>query len=126
MNRQGMPEGDFSKWTPLQDLAEQIVRWTNDPSTIEHGKMYLVETADGVTKYTWEGYLVDSNTVDGATKWYYSWGSGWQPLWRRLQQVKFHIKTVILLNEEQIYSWAEYNDISAQRLYWYGEHKGGK
>eukprot|EP00397_Hematodinium_sp_SG-2012_P065516 GEMP01095515.1.p1 GENE.GEMP01095515.1~~GEMP01095515.1.p1 ORF type:complete len:137 (+),score=28.17 GEMP01095515.1:346-756(+) len=48
MNRQGMPDADFSTWTPLTDLAEQIVHWAGSPPK---AGMYLVETKAGSTLY---------------------------------------------------------------------------
>lgn len=51
MNRSGMPNADFSTWTPLSELADQIVKWTYNVETIQNGKIYLVKTSDGVTKY---------------------------------------------------------------------------
>ncbi|CAD7943362.1 unnamed protein product [Amoebophrya sp. A25] len=51
MNRKGMPDADFSSWTPLDSLADQIKLWCDDPLSVEHGKMYKVVTENGKTRY---------------------------------------------------------------------------
>jgi len=48
MNRTNMPKADFSTWTPLEDLAEQIFQWTRAPPA---AGMYLCETRNGKTEY---------------------------------------------------------------------------
>jgi dihydropteridine reductase len=52
MNRQGMPDADFTSWTTCEELAAKMEEWVGDvDGGVEHGKMYLVKTAGGVTTY---------------------------------------------------------------------------
>lgn len=32
-NRAGMPDADFSEWTPLGDVADLFVSWSSDPAS---------------------------------------------------------------------------------------------
>lgn len=58
-NRHGMPNADFSSWTPLPELAEQIERWCDRTDAAEsgagqaaeHGVIYEVITEKGKTRY---------------------------------------------------------------------------
>jgi dihydropteridine reductase len=51
-NREAMPDADFTKWTPLEEIAEQILSWAaGDGSAPEHGSIYRVETDAGQTRY---------------------------------------------------------------------------
>lgn len=52
MNRQGMPDANFSNWTKCEELAGRMEQWVGDvEGLVEHGKMYMVKTKDGVTSY---------------------------------------------------------------------------
>ncbi|CAD7945892.1 unnamed protein product [Amoebophrya sp. A120] len=51
VNRQNMPDADFSCWTPLPELARQLANWVEEPSKVVAGKMYEVVTESGKTEY---------------------------------------------------------------------------
>lgn len=52
MNRKNMPDAaPFDSWTKTEELAEQIMKWCEDPSAIEQGAMYKVVTEKGATQY---------------------------------------------------------------------------
>eukprot|EP00927_Polykrikos_kofoidii_P085469 TRINITY_DN9306_c0_g1_i1.p1 TRINITY_DN9306_c0_g1~~TRINITY_DN9306_c0_g1_i1.p1 ORF type:complete len:258 (-),score=43.63 TRINITY_DN9306_c0_g1_i1:96-815(-) len=51
-NRSAMPDADFSTWTSLDTLAEQIADWAaSEGSAPVHGAIYRVETAGDKTRY---------------------------------------------------------------------------
>lgn len=49
-NRQGMPDADFSTWTPLTEVADALYKWASQEATCESGKLYKVITKDSITK----------------------------------------------------------------------------
>ncbi|KAJ1849703.1 hypothetical protein LPJ70_000300 [Coemansia sp. RSA 2708] len=49
-NRSAMPDGDFSAWTPLDDVAELLLKWATDQSTCQNGRLYTLVTQDSVTR----------------------------------------------------------------------------
>ena len=55
-NRQAMPEGKFSTWTPVAEVGEKIVSWAASGSSSEEipasGSLVVVETKDGKTTWT--------------------------------------------------------------------------
>ena len=46
MNREGMPNADFSSWTPCGDLAEQIVKWYTNFRTKKRKKNAWASTSE--------------------------------------------------------------------------------
>ena len=51
-NREGMPDADFSTWTPLGDVATELVDWASDPSRRPaNGSLVQLSTADGRTTF---------------------------------------------------------------------------
>lgn len=50
-NRAGMPDADTSSWTPLSDVADQLVRWAERSPAPTNGGLYAIETAGGVTDF---------------------------------------------------------------------------
>jgi dihydropteridine reductase len=52
MNRKYMPDSDFSKWTPLESLAQQMYDWATKGSAMASGSLVKVTTVDGNTDYT--------------------------------------------------------------------------
>jgi dihydropteridine reductase len=51
-NRAGMPNADFSTWTPLNVLAGKLVEWSNDSSKVTKGGLYEVKTVNSDTTFT--------------------------------------------------------------------------
>ncbi|KAJ3111445.1 hypothetical protein HK100_002676, partial [Physocladia obscura] len=51
MNRKFMPDADTSAWTPLQHLAEKILRWADKTEKIASGSLLRVLTKDGKTEF---------------------------------------------------------------------------
>ncbi|KAJ3111277.1 hypothetical protein HK100_002743 [Physocladia obscura] len=49
LNRKFMPDADTSAWTPLQHLAEKILRWADKTETVVSGSLLRVLTKDGST-----------------------------------------------------------------------------
>lgn len=52
MNRKYMPDSDFSKWTPLETLAQQMHDWATKGSAMASGSLVKVTTVDGNTDFT--------------------------------------------------------------------------
>jgi dihydropteridine reductase len=53
MNRKGMPGADFTKWTPLETVAELFYDWTVDEQKRPaSGSLLILETADDKTTVT--------------------------------------------------------------------------
>lgn len=51
-NREAMPDADFTKWTPMEHIAEQISAWAaGEGGGPEHGAIYRLETEAGETRY---------------------------------------------------------------------------
>ncbi|KAJ1965659.1 hypothetical protein GGI12_000606 [Dipsacomyces acuminosporus] len=50
MNRQGMPDADFSSWTPLDAVAELLFKWSSGQSACDSGKLYKIITEKAVTR----------------------------------------------------------------------------
>eukprot|EP01064_Diplonema_japonicum_P022884 TRINITY_DN3313_c0_g1_i1.p1 TRINITY_DN3313_c0_g1~~TRINITY_DN3313_c0_g1_i1.p1 ORF type:complete len:251 (+),score=80.26 TRINITY_DN3313_c0_g1_i1:53-754(+) len=50
MNRSGMPDADFTSWTPCDAIADTIFNWTSE--TPSNGGLYKFDTAANVTKVT--------------------------------------------------------------------------
>ena len=50
-NRAAMPDADFSSWTPLQELADEVCKWAVTPSLCTNGGIYHVTTKEGQTSY---------------------------------------------------------------------------
>lgn len=51
-NRSSMPDADLSTWTPVEEVADRLVRWAEKEDVPENGAMYKVTTSAGVTSYT--------------------------------------------------------------------------
>ncbi|KAI8073209.1 hypothetical protein BC940DRAFT_290799 [Gongronella butleri] len=51
MNRQGMPDADFSTWTPPVAIAEQLASYMNGSIQVDSGKLISVVTKAGVTSF---------------------------------------------------------------------------
>ncbi|KAI6219301.1 Dihydropteridine reductase [Aphelenchoides besseyi] len=53
MNRKWMSKADFSKWTPLEFVAETLYNWTTEPtSRFPSGSLLKFTTTDGNTEIT--------------------------------------------------------------------------
>ncbi|KAF8987658.1 hypothetical protein CPC16_000285 [Podila verticillata] len=52
MNRSGMPNADFSSWTPCEEVAETIHGWATKAIPFTSGKLIEVVTKNGKTTYT--------------------------------------------------------------------------
>ena len=52
INRKGMPNADFSQWTPLQDLAERLLAWAEGQDRPASPALLQVVTAEGHTSIT--------------------------------------------------------------------------
>ncbi|ORX52061.1 NAD(P)-binding protein [Hesseltinella vesiculosa] len=52
MNRQGMPDADFSSWTSPSVIAEQLEGYMTGSIKVESGKLISVVTKDNVTSFT--------------------------------------------------------------------------
>ncbi|KAF9955367.1 hypothetical protein BGZ65_003429 [Modicella reniformis] len=52
MNRSGMPNADFSTWTPLSEVAETIFKWASKKEPAPTGKLIEIMTKGGKTTYT--------------------------------------------------------------------------
>ena len=51
-NREGMPDADFSEWTPLSDVSNELVAWASDSARRPaSGALVQAKTADGVTQF---------------------------------------------------------------------------
>lgn len=51
-NRAAMPGADTSTWTPPAEIAERVLAWTEDATSVASGALVVPETAAGVT--TWK------------------------------------------------------------------------
>eukprot|EP00758_Cryptobia_borreli_P001135 Tbor_TRINITY_DN1971_c0_g1::TRINITY_DN1971_c0_g1_i1::g.3570::m.3570/K00357/QDPR; dihydropteridine reductase len=51
-NRSGMPDADFSSWTPLEYASEDIVNWSENINRPESGALVVWKTEKGVTTNT--------------------------------------------------------------------------
>jgi dihydropteridine reductase len=51
-NREGMPNADFSSWTPLKVLAEEYFKWSNNESDVKSGSLIEVSTEKGETRFS--------------------------------------------------------------------------
>ncbi|ETV78839.1 hypothetical protein H257_07666 [Aphanomyces astaci] len=55
-NRKYMADADFSTWTPVDEIARQLLAWSADPSTRPtSGDLVQVTTADGKSTWTSKG-----------------------------------------------------------------------
>ncbi|KAI9347323.1 putative quinoid dihydropteridine reductase [Obelidium mucronatum] len=52
MNRQFMPDADFSKWTPLEELSGKILGWAEGSEAVASGSLLKVVTSNGKTEYS--------------------------------------------------------------------------
>ncbi|KAJ3012386.1 UNVERIFIED_CONTAM: hypothetical protein HDU68_001239 [Siphonaria sp. JEL0065] len=52
MNRKYMPDADFSKWTPLEELSGKVLSWAEGKEAVASGSLLKVVTKDGKTEYT--------------------------------------------------------------------------
>ena len=51
-NRKGMPNADFSQWTPLEFLAETLCTWSAGQDRPPSSSLLQVVTVDGETTIT--------------------------------------------------------------------------
>ncbi|KAJ2858521.1 hypothetical protein J3B02_000111 [Coemansia erecta] len=49
-NRAGMPNADFSSWTPTNDIADQLYAWAASSAPCENGRFYTFVTEAGKTR----------------------------------------------------------------------------
>ncbi|KAF9376379.1 hypothetical protein BGX21_003500 [Mortierella sp. AD011] len=52
MNRSGMPNADFTSWTPCSEVAETIYGWATNAIPLTSGKLVEIVTKDSKTTYT--------------------------------------------------------------------------
>ncbi|CAK8688956.1 dihydropteridine reductase-like [Clavelina lepadiformis] len=52
MNRKGMPDANFTSWTPLEYLAELFLSWANGENRPDSGSLVKVQTEAGKTTLT--------------------------------------------------------------------------
>lgn len=50
MNRKGMPDADFSSWTPLDFVAELLIEWAQGTNRPKSGSLLKLVTEGGNTK----------------------------------------------------------------------------
>mmetsp|Transcript_48059 Transcript_48059/g.124840 ORF Transcript_48059/g.124840 Transcript_48059/m.124840 type:complete len:138 (-) Transcript_48059:1337-1750(-) len=50
-NRSGMPDADYSTWTPLEEVAKKVLGWVKEDESVSNGALMAVETVAGKT--TW-------------------------------------------------------------------------
>ncbi|KAJ1660695.1 hypothetical protein IWQ61_000403 [Dispira simplex] len=50
-NRQGMPQADFSSWTPLNIVAEKLFAWANNQDRPASGSLVSIVTKDNHTTF---------------------------------------------------------------------------
>jgi dihydropteridine reductase len=50
-NRAGMPNADFSNWTPCEEVADKLHQWTTKASAPQNGGLLKITTRGGATKY---------------------------------------------------------------------------
>jgi len=55
-NRKGMPNANFSDWTPLEFVAETAWRWANDQDCPDTGSLLSLITSNGETTITRENW----------------------------------------------------------------------
>ncbi|EPY24746.1 hypothetical protein STCU_01823 [Strigomonas culicis] len=54
-NRQAMPDASRSEWTPLSDVANQIIEWSNsEAGRPTSGSLVRITTKDGSTRFVIE------------------------------------------------------------------------
>mmetsp|Transcript_2703 Transcript_2703/g.4182 ORF Transcript_2703/g.4182 Transcript_2703/m.4182 type:complete len:242 (+) Transcript_2703:64-789(+) len=46
-NREAMPDADTTTWATLEEVAEKLQAWCQDPSEVESGKVYVIEKKSG-------------------------------------------------------------------------------
>ncbi|KAF8958118.1 hypothetical protein BGZ46_002038 [Entomortierella lignicola] len=51
MNRSGMPNADFTSWTPCSEVAETIYGWATNTIPVTSGKLVEIVTKDSKTTY---------------------------------------------------------------------------
>ncbi|KAI8322812.1 NAD(P)-binding protein [Martensiomyces pterosporus] len=49
-NRAGMPGADFSSWTPLEEVAELLYKWSSGQAACDSGRLYKIVTENSLTK----------------------------------------------------------------------------
>ena len=52
MNRTFMPDADHASWTPMADMAEKILQWSEGADRPPTGALVSVTTSGGVTVFT--------------------------------------------------------------------------
>ncbi|RKP23846.1 hypothetical protein SYNPS1DRAFT_24074 [Syncephalis pseudoplumigaleata] len=50
-NRAGMPNADFSAWTPLNDINKKLFAWATHKEPVDNGKLVSVVTQNGETRF---------------------------------------------------------------------------
>ncbi|KAI8050190.1 dihydropteridine reductase-like protein [Syncephalis plumigaleata] len=50
-NRAGMPNADFTSWTPLNDINAKLFAWATNKDTVVNGSLIPVITRNGVTRF---------------------------------------------------------------------------
>ena len=48
-NRKGMPNADFSQWTPLDFVSETVYNWVDKADRPPNGSLLSFTTSDGIT-----------------------------------------------------------------------------
>eukprot|EP00164_Ancoracysta_twista_P016789 GFYU01028334.1.p1 GENE.GFYU01028334.1~~GFYU01028334.1.p1 ORF type:complete len:119 (-),score=49.96 GFYU01028334.1:150-506(-) len=51
MNRKFMADADFSKWTPLNTVAEELFKWSTNNGTPDNGALVQLVTEDNKTSF---------------------------------------------------------------------------
>lgn len=50
-NRQGMPNANFDDWTPLDTVAERLLKWARNEDLPESGALIKITTKNKDTKF---------------------------------------------------------------------------
>nr|AGU68202.1 6,7-dihydropteridine reductase [Strigomonas galati] len=50
-NRQAMPDASRAEWTPLGEVADKIIAWSNNESCPPSGSLVRIATKDGATRF---------------------------------------------------------------------------
>lgn len=50
-NRSGMPDANTDNWTPLTDVAEQLLKWSNGQDRPASGSLLTIQTANKKTEF---------------------------------------------------------------------------
>lgn len=52
-----MPAVDTSKWTPVEHVSEQFLKWAQNPTEVLQGALYSIQTKENHSVFVMVDYL---------------------------------------------------------------------